>query len=283
MAFTDVAAVAGQIQKFWSPIFTPELREAHPLINLLDKKYSGEIKKGGDQVTVSQIVRVPAERKTIGVAGYNTFDSNTLVTRKVDIKADQIITAAVEIDDLVELQSQIGDQDSEIRLALMHGCMENLNNYLYSLVAPSTSAPDHAIVSANVQSAELINIRKLMSEAHIPMGQRYGLMSPEYWATLISDATLRSQDYAPDGVTVAGQMALQRFGINLFEDDSRTGKYGLFFHPDFMHLVMQQEPTFKLSDLHSNKQHGYLLSVSLVCGAKIGIEGAVKHIVYTPS
>jgi hypothetical protein len=45
-----------------------------------------------------------------------------------------------------------------------------------------------------------------------------------------------------------------------------------------MYLVMQEMPTFKLSDLHSNKQHGYLLSVRLIVGAKLGIDGDVKHI-----
>jgi hypothetical protein len=45
--------------------------------------------------------------------------------------------------------------------------------------------------------------------------------------------------------------------------------------------VMQTEPTFKISDLHSQKKRGYLISVDLVFGAGLGVEGSVKHIYNT--
>lgn len=278
MGLTNVADVANQIQKFWSPIFVPELRESHPFINLVDKKYSGEIKKGGDEVKVSQIVAVDAERKTIGDPGYNTFNSQTLVTRQVAVKADQIITAAVEIDDLADLQSQIGDQNSEIRSALLHGVMRNLNNFLYSKVAPSASNPDHDYSDSTITKTELLKYRRLASESHWASGQRFALVSPQYWEGILGDTTLTSADFVNDAPVIAGQQALRRYGWDMLEDDSREGKYAIFFHPDFLHLVMQKEPEFKLSDLHANKQHGYLLSVRLVCGAKLGIQGDIKHI-----
>jgi hypothetical protein len=279
MGITDVAAVANQIQKFWSPIFTPELRESHPLIQLADKKYSGEIKKGGDTVKVSQIVAVDAEIKTIGDSGYNTFDANALETRYVDVKADKIITAAVEVDDLADLQSQIGDKDSEIRAALLHGAMVKLNDFLYSKVSPSTTTPDHTFTDTDIEKPELIKYRKLASESHWVGAARYGLVSPEYWSIMLADEELTSADFAQDGQTVAGQTSMKRLGWNLLEDDSLSGKYALFFTPDFLHLAMQKAATFKLSDMHSNKQHGYLLSVSMVCGASLGIQGNLKHIV----
>jgi hypothetical protein len=51
----------------------------------------------------------------------------------------------------------------------------------------------------------------------------------------------------------------------------------LAFHPDFMHLVMQQSVTFKLSDLHGSKRRGYLLTAEMIVGAALGIEGSIKH------
>lgn len=278
MGVTDVQAVQNQVQKFWSPIFTPELRESNPLINLVDKKYDGEIKKAGDTVRVSQIVKVPAQRKTIGQPGYNTFESHALQTRYVDVKADQIITVATEIDDLAALQSQIGDKDSDIRQSLLKSAQEEISKFLYSLVAPSTSAPDHTFTDASISKTELSKYRKLAAQSHWANLPRFALLSPDYWDNVITDEKLTSGDFVNDKPMVAGQSGLTRYGWQMFEDDSLTGKYGLFFTPDFLHMVTQMVPEFKLSDLHGNKQHGYLLSVRLVCGAALGIQGDRKHI-----
>lgn len=280
MSMTGLAEVADQIQKFWSPIFVPELRQSNPLIELVSKQYEGAIQKGGDTVRVSQIVKVPATRKTIGAAGYNSFDSNTLQTRYVDVKADQIITAAVEISTLAELQSQIGAQQSTIREALMAGVRENINTFLYGKVAPAAA---HEVIASDINKATLIDLRTLASKAKLPTGNRFGLISPEYWATLLNDNTLTSADYVDDKPVVGGQAGLNRMGFQMFEDDSRDGKTALFFNPDFLHFVMQMQPEFKVSDLHANKQHGYLLSVSLVCGAAQGIEGDKKHLTVNPA
>jgi hypothetical protein len=95
----------------------------------------------------------------------------------------------------------------------------------------------------------------------------------------MDDSTLASADFVgTDKPTVGGQMAFPRFGFNLLEDTSRTGDYGLFFYPDFMHMVMQQEVRVKVSDLHAQKKFGYVISVDVVFGAALGVNGNVKHI-----
>ena len=82
--------------------------------------------------------------------------------------------------------------------------------------------------------------------------------------------TLTSQDYVGGELPViGGQIVNKRFGFNLLEDNSRGTDKGLFFHPDFMHLVMQMEPRSKISDLHSQKKFGYLLSVDILFGANL--------------
>lgn len=91
--------------------------------------------------------------------------------------------------------------------------------------------------------------------------------------------TLTSSDYgASDAPVIGGRIGLKRFGFNIFEDNSRTGDYGLFFHPDFLHMVQQTEVSIKVSDLHPQQKFGYLMSVDLVFGAKLGISGNTKHI-----
>jgi hypothetical protein len=291
MSATLINELSDQIEKFWSPVFVPELKESAILPNLVSKDYDGQISQGGDTVYVSMVEAATGQIKTIG-SGHETFDSEKLTTQRIAIVADKVITVAYELDSLIGLQNQLGAPggDSAIRASLMKGAELQLNSYLYGLIAPSTSAPDHSIAGVtDFNASQLLANRKLASQAKWPNdGQWWVLADPSYYNDILNAATMTSGDYVGDQPVVGGKVVQRRFGFNILEDNSAAmaklsptlaaEDYALTFHKDFMYLVMQQQPVFKLSDLHSNKQHGYLLSVSMVVGAKLGIQGSVKHI-----
>lgn len=291
MSATLVNEVSEQAQKFWAPVFKDELLETSILPSLVNKEYQGEIKRGGDTAYVSMIKRPTAERKTIG-AGADVFSSQKLTTERVGIVADQRITASFELEDLIDVQTQIGSPDgqSKVRQALLEAAQISLNEYLFSLVAPSTSAPDHVLSGvSNFDATQLLSCRQLAAQAKwAKMGGWWALMSPSYMNDVLAAQTLTSSDYVGDDKPViGGQVANSRFGFNILEDNSSGllqlspaaagTDCALLFHPDFLYLVMG-EPTFKVSDLHANHQHGYLVSVDMWVGAKLGLEGDVKHI-----
>lgn len=288
MSQTQLSDVNNQIQTFWSPMFEKELKEKTLLPSLVSKKYEGEIKAGGNTVRVSQINRPTAQIKTVG-SGHDTFSTSVLSTQYISITADKVISAAFEFDDLVSLQSQIGSQESTIRQALLEAVELKLNSFLYSKVAPSTSSPNHKVTSVtDFNASQINNLRMLASQAKWAMdGGWWLLCDPSYYSDILNAQTLVSSDYVPDAPIVGGKVAMQRFGFNILEDNSagmaqvsptaNTSDLALAFHPDFLHLVMGQ-PEFKVSDLHSNKQFGYVISVKVVCGAALGNDGAKKHI-----
>jgi hypothetical protein len=273
-------------------MFMDELKQSTMLAALVNKNYQGEIKRQNDRVRVSQINRPTATRKTVG-SGHESFSTSQLSTSYVDIVADQVLSAAFEFDDLIEVQSQIGQQDSKIRQALLESVEIALNTYLYSLVSPSTSSPDHSIASVtDFNASQLNSCRQLASTAKWSKEAGwYALLDPSYYSDILNATTMTSGDFgANDAPVINGTMAMKRFGFWIAEDNSigttntpgaMTGSVdgALLFHPDFMHLVMQTEPEFKISDLHANKQFGYVISVKLVVGAKLGIDGNKKHIV----
>lgn len=294
MSATLLGDVANQVKTFWSPMFMDELKEKSILASLVNKDYEGDLQKEGDKVRVSQINRPTAVRKTVG-SGHEYFETSKLSTSYVDITANQVISAAFEFGDLVELQSQIGAQDSKIRQALVESIEIELNSYLYSIVSPSTSSPDHLINGVSDFNASQVNsVRKLAAQAKwAEMGGRWLLADPNYYSDMLNSSTLTGSDFAPDAPIVGGKMALQRFGFNIFEDNSdgliaamnrlgsssATEDAALAFHPDFMHLVMPQQIEFKVAELTSNKQFGYVIVAKMVCGAALGINGADKHVV----
>jgi len=294
MSATIVRELEDQIQKFWSPLLVPELKENALLPTLVSKDYQGEIKQGGDTVYVSMVEAATGGRKQIQPDGSHTvIGTEKLKTQRVGIVADQIFEASFELDSLIDLQTQLADPSgqSAIRAALMKGIELQINDYLYSLVSPSTSAPNHSIngVATYSTAAHMAN-RVLASKAKWPMdGNLYALLDPEYFAQFAEDTKAGNADYgASDAPLIGGQFGLRRGGFTVLEDNSdamrrlsptSVFKNALLFHPSFMYMVIQQNTSFKLSDLHSNKQRGYLLTAELVGGAKLGIEGAVKHII----
>lgn len=284
---TSVTDVSNQVQKFWSPIFVPELLEKSILPALCNKKYEGEIKEAGDTVYVSQITRPTAQRKTVG-SGHETFDTSTLATSRVALVADQVFSAAFKFDDLVKLQSQIGQKDSEIRQALLESIMIEVNNFCYSKVAPSTSAPDHSTASVtDFNTAALLTQRRLASTAKWADNDRYMLLDPSYMNDMLATGVMTSSDYiGDDAPVVQGKMLKQRFGYWIVEDNSAGllslspaaagADVGLGFIPDWLLLALGNAE-FKVSDLHSNQQFGYVISCRVIGGACLGISGNVKH------
>lgn len=277
---TTLAEVANQIQTYWSPIFTKQLRESLLLGSLVSKQYDGEIKRQGDTVRVSQINAPTGELLTVGTDA-DSFSSEAMSTSYVDIQANKRAVASYDFQDLVELQSQISKENPEVMDALRYAMMKQINDYLYTLVSPSTSAPDHDIASVtDFNAAQLSAVRVLAAQAKwSQMPGWYGLLDPQYYGDILNAATLTSSDYgAADAPVVSGNVGLKRFGFNLFEDNSRSADYGLFFHPDFLHMVSQTAVQVKISDLHALGRFGVKMSVDMVFGAKLGINGNVKHI-----
>lgn len=283
MSATLLADVTNQIQKFWAPSFMEDFRKDNLLAQFVNKDYQGEIKVGGDTVRVSQIVSITGQNKTVGTDA-DTFEPEKLVTQYVDIKADKRAVASVEIEDLVGLQSQIANGDMRVRDELLVALGNKLNDYLYSLISPSTSSPDHLLASTAAMTADIFaDQRVLAGQARWKKdGSWTALFDSKYWGDMMKEDDLKSGDFVKDAPTVAGQSNRRLYGFNCFEDNSQswaTPGYGLFFQKDFMHLVMQQGIRFKLSDLHANKQFAYVLSADFVYGAKLGIDGDLKHTV----
>lgn len=287
---TDVAQVSNQIQTLWADMFMDELREAHLLAALVNKDYDGAIMREGDTVRVSQVNAPEGQTRTVGVDA-DAFTSGLLSMSHVDVKADKRFVASFKMTDLVDLQSQLGSAEgkSKIREALMFSMQQQINDYLYSKVAPSTSAPDHLISgTATFDAAALLSIRKLAAKAKWPAGW-WLLIDPTYYNDLLNAQTLTSSDYVgADQPVIGGKIVNQRFGFSIVEDNSRGilqlspaaagEKVALAFHPDWLLFVAQTQPQFKLSDMHSQEKFGYVLSVDLVGGATLGINGNVKHV-----
>jgi hypothetical protein len=288
MSATLIADVENNVREFWSDIFVPEFVEMSKLPSLISRKYDGEIKATGDSVRVSQITTPTATRRTIGTPGYEQYSAQKMQSSQIVITADTIIDAGYEFDSLVDLQSQIRDQKSTIRQGLLKALEIEFNNWIFSMLSPSASSPDHIQSSVtDFNDAQLLVARAIAANAFWPDGDTWLGLSSSYINDLLATTTMTSSDFVLDNPKMTGRFVAQRYGINIYEDNtvgsrqiSPTGAatdLGLLFNPEFMYLVMAMQPTFKISDLHVVKRRGYLLTVELISGAKRGIDSGLKH------
>ena len=281
MSLTRLADVEAQIKKYWSDLFLEELKESSLIVNLLNKQFSGEIKKAGNEVQVSQIIRPTGATKTIGTGDYDVYSTEKFQKKEINIKADKIFECGYEFDSLVELQSQIGEQDSKIRSAMREAIDIQINNFIYSLI----SCTNKVGAVADYNATQIVNNRIFAGQKKWRKdGDWYNLVDPSYYGNLLSAQTLTSADYVGgEAPMIAGQIVNKRGGFGILEDNSdglaslvkKAGGAGvdqvsLAFHRDFLHLVLQGEAEFKVSDLHAMKRRGYLITCEVIGGGAKG-------------
>lgn len=283
MANSDLDDVASAIQEFWSPLFMDQLRQTNLLFNLVNRDYTGDLRQMGNTVIVNQVNAPTGQRLTIDGAGVGrTFTPEAINLSSVSVTADQRLVASYDFHDLVAIQSMIDPMSSraqEVRAAMVSAISNQLNTYLYSLVAPTTTIPSVATMTASTVALARETAALAKWSYNKPW---YALLAPQYYSDLLVDTTFTSADFVgQDAPVVNGQIGLPRYGFRVYEDNTQSAgatSGGLFFHPDFLYLVSQYEPRFKISDKHSQHEFAFVMSVDWVIGAKLGIQGAAKHI-----
>lgn len=277
MAATELTNVSSAIQEFWPSMFMDDLHEDNLLYNLCNREYEGSLGRMGDTVHVNQIDAMTGQTLTINqTGGGRTFTPETVTTTGVNIVANRRFVASVDIADLVQFQSMIDPMSQTsvaIRREMLAAISEQINTYLYGLVAPSATA-----IAATLSASTLAGVRKYGAQQKWERSKGwYGLLGPSYWEDLLLDSTLTSADYIDDKPVVGGQKGVKRFGMNLFEDNSAgNADIGLFFHPDFLYFVSNQV-RFKISDKHAQGEFAYVLSADIIGGGILGHSGATKH------
>lgn len=263
MSLTNLAATADEVQKVWAPITTTQLVATNPVLGVVNRGYEGAIRGKNDSVYVNMINPLTGETRTAGTDA-DIFDTEKLKTTKTTIKADKLFNVAVEVESLVELQSMIDTGNMELRSAMTQALNDQINKYIYGFVK---SASDTTSVTAFTKT-QLQLARVLAGSKKWPKdNQWFGMFDPSYWSDVNVDTVLANMDYVTDGPLSATYQMRKLLDFNCVEDNSLATDQAIFFHKNWLYFVMQTSVEFKLSDLHSNKRNGYLLSAQIVGGA----------------
>ncbi len=265
--FATIDNVNKLVQTIWSPLFMKELRENTLWAGLINPTYGPF--KGGDTTKVSRINKPTSTIKTVGTDA-DSFSANVLSSTQVDLKVDKRAVSAFKFEDLAIVMSQLEQEESEIREALLSDCKQQVNDFIKSQISPSAAAPDHVLTGVtDFNAAQLSAIRLLAGQAKWPSDKPwYLLVDPTFLTDIMDDTTLASADYgAADAPIIQGKVSLPRMNFNIIEDNSLSADTGFAFTSDFM-LGALGEPVFKVSDLHPLGEFGFVISCDVVFGVK---------------
>lgn len=283
MASTELADVINQIVKVWGPNYSQQYRQSFVMPALIDRNVGGvQALSQGDTVRVSQVNKLTGQLRTTAQCD---FTPETLATQYVDVTIDKRAVASLEFCDLVEMMSQINLQRQDVRDAMKHGMLSQINSEVYGIVAPTVEQTAIATIDAD----KLTELTKLADEAFWPSDDRWLICDPQYKKDLLDDATLTSADFgASDNPVIGGQLVLNRYGWKILMDNSAAfktvlnggaGGVAMAFTSDWAHMLVAAEDRVKISDRHSNYEFKLVMSVDTIFGLSLSNDGADKHIV----
>lgn len=254
------------IPQIWSTQMYTRLRQNMTFMNIFSRAYEGQILGVGDVVKINQIGAIAAETLTDDKA---TFSTQDIEVTQFQLTANRRAVASVEITDMalmrsLEFQNSVMDE-------LQYSIMQQIESYIISLMIPSASAPDHDIApvsASDLAPVDLSNLRTLASRANWPLSERYFIPSPEYYSDLTNKTQVMSFDFTRTNDSGNGSVNLYS-GFRIAESNQLPADVGYAVHPSAIQAAMQSQVQVKISDLHSQKKFGKLISADIVFGAAL--------------
>lgn len=250
--------------EFWSAKFYPTLLEKLPFNSSIARDYEGEIQALGDVVRISTIPQFDA---AVAIAeneqaeADSTTVSSTSLTINQQVVKDYILTKRAAIQS-IESQSALRD------LAL-HAIMKKMQSIIIAAIAPSASAPDHAIAydsGTTLALADVLEAKELLDDADVPeMGRRMINGSAQY-NDLFNITGFTSKDFIPAGSPLSsGAVTLPVAGFEVMWT-SEAGNTSYLFHPEFMQLAVQQAPEVGVYDLGGEGKRAFRVNMDVLFG-----------------
>jgi len=270
MAFgvSGVTDLANLIPEIWAPNMYDELRNQLLIANVFSRAYEGSIRAMGDIVRVNQIAAPTGEILT---NDKDLFNAEVMVVNQNSVTVNKRAVAAFEITDTAMLQSQEFEQEAQ--RSLIYAVRRQIEEDVINALVPSAAAPDHQIAPASASdlaAADVAALRTLLSQAKVPVTNRYLFLDPQYFGDLLTKNTFTSSDFIPQGSPVSsGQFASPLYGFQIAESDILGADVGFAVHPSALQMVMQQELRVKVSDQHVNKKFSMLVSVDILYGISL--------------
>ncbi len=262
-ADSELSAV---IPEFWSAKFYPTLKESMVFASSVASDYQGDIASLGDTVNISNVPQFDLaqeiqEDEKVDADGV-TIGSTQLVINK-QVAKDYILTKKAMIQSI--------DSQNQLRDLALHAILKKMQNIIIAAIAPSASAPDHAIAydsGTTLALADILEAKELLDNADVEEMGRQMVLGAAQYNDLFNITGFTSRDFIPAGSPLtSGAIQTPVCGFQV-KWTSEVGNVAYLFHPIFMQLAVQQNPEVKVYDLGGEGKRAQRVNMDVLFGVK---------------
>jgi hypothetical protein len=248
----------------WSPAFYPVLLENLPMNSSIASNYSGEIKSLGDTVN---IISFPQFQVAETIMENQKVDADAVTATKTQLVINKQVVKDFIISDRASVQSI--DASNQLRDLAFHAILKRMQSIIVSLIAPSTSAPDHTIAydsGTTLGLADILEAKELLDGADVPDdGNRVMALGAAQWNDIFNITGLTSRDFVNGASMESGSLPQRVLGF-IPKMSSEFGNTAYLFHPLFMQMAVQQDLGVKVFDQGVEGYRSTRINCSLLFG-----------------
>lgn len=210
------------------------LRNNAVMANLVHRDYSDEfVGAVGDTITVRKPATFVANEFTGNIEVQDATEAGVAVTMDKHLDVSFAVTSK-------QMTLDIADFSKELLAPAMQAFADKVDKYLLALEAEATNRHPHA--SGEIGPADMIAVRKYLSQNAAPMTDRRFVVGVDAEADLLGNELFVSADKVGDAGTALREASLGRkFGMDCYVDQNITKGDGytpsIAFHKNAMCLV----------------------------------------------
>lgn len=263
MTTTELAAI---IPERWSTQWYPTLLAEIVFSDVVSRDYQGEIASLGDTVNVttwpefSSAVEIQENERVVAQA--LTPSTIQLVINK-QVALDYIVTTKAEKQSLAHADA--------LQMLTMHGILKKMENIIISTISPSASAPDHQIAydsGTTLALADMLEGKELMDVQNVPKMGRVMIFDAPQENDIFNITGFTSRDFIPAGSPLTeGALVTPILGFKPMQS-TLTSNVTYLFHPAFMQLAVQENPSVKVYDRGAAGYRSLRVNSTVLFGVK---------------
>ncbi len=251
------------IPQVWSTRFYESLKNNLVLAALFSSEYEGEIQSRGDTVKVNQITVPAAETLT---DDKTKFKSSPITVNQFTLEINRQTVHAVEITNLALLQSEAFME--ELRKEMTYQLYLKMEQELLEVYDAAVSQTLTTTAASDFAAIDIAKARAAFGRAKIPFGDRYMVLSPEYYSDLLTKNQIISTDFV-NTKPILDQTVPNVLGFGIVESNVLATDTGRAFHKSVLQLAMQRSLNLAVLDQKVNNKLSYSVVADFVWDCKV--------------
>lgn len=263
---TAASNVSVLVPEIWSRSFYDTLLTALPFNSIINRDYEGDIQALGDTVKIST---VPEFSDAEDLPESSSADADAVTVTQQSLVINKQIVKDFIVTDVARLQSlPFVDKLQEMS---QYAIFKKIQADIIADVAPSTSAPDHAIAydaGTTLGLADILEAKELLDEQNVPLPDRHTVLGSAQTNDVFNINNFTSSDFVSGSnliTTGAVGSPLLGFQPHMTTAVSSTA---YFFHRSFYTMAAQKGLTVKLFDLEVTGLRGIRVNTTTLIGIK---------------